>query len=176
MPCQNITLQYNYQGVETFESCHNGKFQQAASNVSALFLYILLAVSISMHFPRTKGITNLARNYIVHYSAAIKKFMLFWTMSSIFPQVHLVGNFSTPPPPTRNHILFKRILYKCKYLEDCLYNCLDTSGKKQKNYHNFLIFTFETSKNRIKKSPISAQILSAIKSNDQLSTDSQCNG
>ena len=24
----------------------------------------------------------------------------------------------------------KRILYEFKYLEDCLYNCLDTSGKK----------------------------------------------
>ena len=52
-----------------------------------------------------------------------------------------------------------------------------------KNTFNFLILLSKITKihawNKIKsykKAPISAQILSAIKSNEQLSTDSQCNG
>ena len=107
------------------------------------------------------------------------------------PQVHLVGNQQAPPPhpPTRKHILLlkkkyftnKRILYECKYLEDCLYNCLDTSGLKK--YHNFLILLSKIAEihalNKLKlykKAPISAQLLSAVKSKEPLLTDSQCNG
>ena len=73
------------------------------------------------------------------------------------------------------------ILYECIYLEGCLYNCLDTSGKK--NYQNFLILLSKIAEIHVlnklksyKKAPISAQILSAIKSNEQLLNDSQCNG
>ena len=72
------------------------------------------------------------------------------TMSS--PLSHIVKNSTPPPPPTRKHILFsnknislisKRTLYERKYLEDCLCNCLDTSGKK---YHNFLILFSQMAK------------------------------
>ena len=55
-----------------------------------------------------------------------------------------------------------------------------TSGKK---YHNFLILLSKIAEIHVlnklksyKKAPISAQILSAIKSNEQLLNDSQCNG
>ena len=79
------------------------------------------------------------------------------------------------------HIIFSydntRILCECKYLEDCLHNCFDTSGKK---YHNFVIYLSEIAEihawNEVKWykfTPISTQIFSVIQSNEQLSTDSQ---
>ena len=53
-------------------------------------------------------------------------------MSSIPPQVHLVVYYT--PPNTKLHLVLenislKRIIFECIYLEDCLYNCLDSSGK-----------------------------------------------
>ena len=72
------------------------------------------------------------------------------------------------------------MLYECKYLEDCLHNCFDTSGKK---YHHFLILLFKIAEVHVwnqlklyKKAAISAQCFSMIKSYEQLLTDSQCNG
>ena len=66
------------------------------------------------------------------------------------------------------------------YLEDCLYNCLDTSGKKIPHFFGIIVQNSRNSRLEqakiVKKGPIAAQILSAIKLNEQLSTDSQCNG
>ena len=66
-------------------------------------------------------------------------------------------------------------------LEGCLYNCLDTSGKNI--YQNVLILLCKIALIHVlnklksyKKAPISARILPAIKSNEQLLTDCQCNG
>ena len=76
-----------------------------------------------------------------------------------------------------NIIFFMRMLYECQYLEDCFYNCLDTSGN---NYHSFLIFLSEVAEihvlNMLKlyeKAPITVQLLSdlILMSNFQLTVN-----
>ena len=56
----------------------------------------------------------------------IKGISIIRTMSSIStpPQIHLVGN------PPQHESTFCSWIKICIYLEDCLYHCLDTSGKK----------------------------------------------
>ena len=67
-----------------------------------------------------------------------------------------------PPPSTQKHVLLlnKNISLTREYymnvFEDCLCNCIDTSGKKI--YPN-------------KKAPISTQVFSAITANEQLPND-----
>ena len=86
----------------------------------------------------------------------------YWDHVIYFP--HRYTLLGIPPPKkTKAHFVLEkkyfaneRILYECMYLEDCIYNCLDTSVFKK--YHNFLIlmskkkqkFTFGTSKTRMK--------------------------
>ena len=89
-------------------------------------------------------------------------------------------------PPTRKLILFLNknipLIRECKNFDVCLCNCFDTSGKT-----STLIFLMLLSKiaeihawnNRLKsykKAPISTQIFSMMKSIEQFSNDSQCNG
>ena len=71
-------------------------------------------------------------------------------------------------------------IFESKYLEDCLYNCLDTPGKK---IHNFLISLSKITENHVlnklkayKRAPSLTQTFSVIKTNEQLLTNSQCNG
>ena len=80
----------------------------------------------------------------------------------------------SPPPSTKAHFVLelkyfpnKIILYECINLEDCLYNCLDNSGKKLP----VLILLSKIAEIHVwndlksyKNASISAQILSAIKS------------
>ena len=92
------------------------------------------------------------------------------------PHVHLVAN---SPPPQHERTICSRIKIFHDFFQDCLYN-FDTSGKK---CPNFLILLSKIAEihawNKLKLyklAPISTQILSVIKSNEQLLTDSQCNG